>query len=173
MDWIQHISDNFKFLWQGIAIVKRSIATSMIEFLCNKIITHNFCFHFRRKMQHTSEVLTITQTYMCLSYAFYKRNFLQHNHMLSLSISLLRKYSYSVVLFVLFSLSLSLSLSREREKFSINFWKPQLYCCSCTFQDRLCSFLLFKKRLEIPILFSLNNLSFYGSYFAWIEIFSS
>ena len=95
---------------------KRSIATSMIEFLCNKIITHNFCFHFRRKMQHTSEVLTITQTYMCLLYAFYKRNFLQHNHMLSLSISLLRKYSYSVVLFVLFSLSLSLERERERER---------------------------------------------------------
>ena len=143
----------------------------MIEFLCNKIITHNFCFHFRRKMQHTSEVLTITQTYMCLLYAFYKRNFLQHNHMLSLSISLLRKYSYSVVLFVLFPLCLS-EREREREKFSINFWKPQLYCCSCTFQDRLCIFLIFKKQFEIPILFLLHDLSFYVSYFAWIEIFS-
>ena len=67
--------------------------------------------------------------------------------------------------------SLSREREREREKFSINFWKPQLYCCSCTFQDRLCSFLLFKKQLEIQITFPLNDLSFYVSYFAWIEIF--
>ena len=141
----------------------------MIEFLCNKIITHNFCFHFRRKMQHTSEVLTITQTYMCLLYAFYKRNFLQHNHMLSLSISLLRKYSYSVVLFVLFSLR---EREKERERSFLLIFENHNYIVAPAHSRTDCVILIFKKQFKIPILFLLHDLSFYVSYFAWIEIFS-